>query len=462
MGRTLSKICVMILFGSILFAIGLPETRAGESTTEKLLDILHERGNITDEEYEELKRTAREEEKHEFETYFDKRLHINSKDGRFKFRIGGRILVDGAVINADDAFEAAEDAPGGDTFEGSGVEFRQARLHMTGLLYDRVAFQNEFDFAEGEVTLKENWIEFRGMPYLGKIRIGHTKEPFSLERLNSRMYMPFMERALPNGIVPGRNTGIRFLNFIEKPRMSWSVGFFKETDSNGDDFTENGDYNITGRLTVTPWYADDGRNVLHLGIGYSHKFTNEDEEHTWLRFRKRPELHISDLEPVDTGEIPADGADMVGPEAALVLGPLCLQGEYWYTRLDSKTYDDPELNGYYVICSYFLTGEHRKYELKGNDGAEFSMVDIKSPFDPEKGKWGAWQIAIRYAEIDLNDNGLYGGEMNDLSIALNWYPYTNVRWSFNYVNIDVEDSYAETGIADGDADAYQTRFQIYF
>ena len=459
MRKKLAATCVIILFGSVIFASVLPQAFAGE-TTEAILDILHEKGDITDQQYEELKEKAREEDKG-FETYFDKRLHIDSNDGRFKFRIGGRILLDAAVTDADDGFEAAEDASG-NTFEGSGVEFRQARLHMMGLMYDHVAFKNEFDFAGGEVSFKENWIEIRDLPYLGKMRIGHTKEPFSLERLNSRMYMPFMERALPNGIVPGRNTGIRFLNFIDNPRMSWSVGFFKETGGNGDDFTENGDYNVTGRLTATPWYADNGAKVLHLGIAYSHKFTNEDAEETWLRFRKRPELHISDLQPVDTGKIPADGVDMVGPEAAIVLGPFSLQGEYWFTRLNSDAYDDPELSGYYVTCSYFLTGEHRKYKPNGNDGAEFSMVDVKSPFDPERGAWGAWQVAARYADIDLNDNQLKGGKMDDISLALNWYPYTNVRWSFNYVRVNVEDSEAVAGISDGDADVYQTRLQVYF
>jgi len=457
--KKLATIGVMILFGMLLLAAGLPEAQAGD-TTEAILDILHEKGDITDQEYEELKKKAKEEDQG-FKTYFDKRLHIDSPDGRFKFRIGGRILLDAAAIDADDGFEAAEDAAG-QTFEGTGVEFRQARLHMMGLLYDHVAFKNEFDFAGGDVRFKENWIELRGLPYLGKMRAGHTKEPFSLERLNSRMYMPFMERALPNGIVPGRNTGVRFLNFLDHPRMSWSVGVFKETGGNGDDFTENGDYNITGRLTATPWYADEGRKVLHLGLGYSHKFTNEDAEETWLRFRKRPEIHISDLRPADTGNIPTDGADMFGPEAALMLGPFCLQGEYWYTKLDSEAYDDPAFSGYYVIGSYFLTGEHRTYKVTGNDGAEFSMVNIKSPFNPENGAWGAWQVAARYADLDLNDNGIEGGEMNDISLALNWYPYTNVRWSFNYVRIDVEDSSAVAGIADGEADVYQTRFQVYF
>lgn len=455
MDKKPATIGVMIFFGMILLATGLPEAKAGD-TTEAILEILHDKGDITDQEYEELKKKAREEEQG-YKTYFDKRLHFDSPNDRFKFRIGGRILLDAAAIDADEGFEASAQ-----NFEGTGVEFRQARLHMMGLLYDHVAFKNEFEFAGGDVGFKENWIELRDLPYLSKMRAGHTKEPFSLERLNSRMYMPFMERALPNGVVPGRNTGIRFLNFLDHPRISWSVGFFKETDGSGDGFTENDGYNITGRLTATPWYADEGRKLLHLGLAYSHKFTDEDDDDTWLRFRKRPELHISDLRPVDTGSIPTDGADMLGPEAAIVLGPFCLQGEYWYTKLDAEAYDDPEFSGYYVIASYFLTGEHRNYKLTGNDGAEFSMVDIKSPLDPEKGNWGAWQVAARYADLDLNDNGIEGGEMDDISLALNWYPDTNVRWSVNYVRINVADSYAETGIADADADVYQMRFQIYF
>src|SRR6056297_1361468 len=145
--KKLATIGVMILFGMLLLAAGLPEAQAGD-TTEAILDILHEKGDITDQEYEELKKKAKEEDQG-FKTYFDKRLHIDSPDGRFKFRIGGRILLDAAAIDADDGFEAAEDAAG-QTFEGTGVEFRQARLHMMGLLYDHVAFKNEFDFA-GEI-----------------------------------------------------------------------------------------------------------------------------------------------------------------------------------------------------------------------------------------------------------------------------------------------------------------------
>lgn len=445
---------VAVIFGMFSFFSNLSEARGAE-VTQEILDILHASGDITDEKYEELKKKAAKEESN-LVASFDKGLCFDSTDGRFKIQVGGRIMIDAAHVNADGAMASAADAAGND-FEGTGVEFRQTRLHIKGLLCDRFAFSNEFDFSGGDVAFGENWIEYQELPYFGKMRIGHTKEPFSLELLNSRLYMMTMERALPDGIVPGRNVGIRFLNFIDQPNISWSLGVFKETDAGAEGYSENGDYNFTGRVTITPWYVDSGKKLLHLGLGYSHKVADDD-----LRFRKRPEFHVSDFRPIDTGNIPADSADMLGPEAALVLGPLCLQGEYWYTRIDSDDFDDPRLKGYYLTAGYFLTGEHRKYKLKGNDGAEFSLVDVKSPFDPEKDGWGAWEAAVRYAEVDLNDNGLYGGEMEDITLALNWYINQNLRWSFNYVHIDVEDSLEEAGIADAEADIFQTRWQVFF
>ena len=454
MQKLLFAAVITVLFGMFILLPALSEAKNSEITQE-ILDILHTQGDITDEKYKALTEKAAKEEGG-FTTSFNKQLSIDSTDGRFKIQVGGRIMIDAGHFNADKTMEAAAVKSGYD-FEGTGVEFRQTRLHIKGVLYGWLAFSNEFDFSAGDISFQENWIEFQKLPYLGSMRIGHTKEPLSLERMNSRLYLMLMEQALPDGIVPGRNVGIRFLNFIDKPRISWCAGIFKETDNGGEGYSENGDYNFTARVTVTPWYANDGQNVLHLGLGYSHKVADES-----LRFRKRPETHLSDFQLIDTGNIPADGADMLGPEAALVLGPFSLQGEYWYTRVDSKAYDDPELQGYYITAGYFITGEHRNYKLKGNDGAEFALVNVRNPFVPGGYGWGAWEAAVRYACVDLNDNGLYGGEMETITLGLNWYINSNLRWSVNYVRSEVEDSTAKAGIADAGADIYQTRLSVYF
>ena len=52
--------------------------------------------------------------------------------------------------------------------------------------------------------------------------------------------------------------------------------------------------------------------------------------------------------------------------------------------------------------------------------------------------WGAWEAAIRWSELDLNDELLSGGDMDILSLGLNWYLSTNLRLSTNYRNITLD------------------------
>jgi phosphate-selective porin OprO/OprP len=187
------------------------------------------------------------------------------------------------------------------------------------------------------------------------------KEPFSLEQMTSSKYFTFMERSLPNTFVAGRNTGLLLHNSELEDRLTWAVGVFEDSDDFGDSFENFSDWNVTGRLTGLPWYADEGRKLLHLGFSYSHQFRNDEESGATVRYRERPESHITDARIVDTGEIFTDDVDLVNPELALVFGPFSFQTEYFYANLDTALADDPEFGGYYAYVSYFLMGEHRKY-----------------------------------------------------------------------------------------------------
>ena len=76
-----------------------------------------------------------------------------------------------------------------------------------------------------------------------------------------------------------------------------------------------------------------------------------------------------------------------------------------------------------------LTGESRTY--KGSDG-EFKRLKPKNSFDLKKGKWGAWEVAGRFDQLDLQDKNVNGGEMKRMSLALNWYPNEDVRVMAGY------------------------------
>jgi phosphate-selective porin OprO/OprP len=299
----------------------------------------------------------------------------------------------------------------------------------------------------------------KDLPVVGEVRVGHQKEPLSLEQLNNAMYTVFMERGISYAFVPGRNTGVKMHNSGFQNRVGWALGAFKDVDDTADGFEDASDYNFTARITALPWYENNGRQLLHLGLGYSHQFRNNDT----VRYRERPETHITDVRLVDTGNInDVEGVNLINPEIGFVHGPFSLQGEYVMAAVDAKAAEDPDFDGFYVFASYFLTGENRQYRMD-DGGGEFTRIKIKNNFVLNNPGWGAWEVALRYSTLDLNEEGINGGEEKNWSAALNWYLNPNLRWSFNYLHAKVEDRRAdETLIRDAGADIWTSRFQVSF
>jgi phosphate-selective porin OprO/OprP len=84
-------------------------------------------------------------------------------------------------------------------------------------------------------------------------------------------------------------------------------------------------------------------------------------------------------------------------------------------------------------------------------------VTLNKPFNPEAGDWGAWQIAARYSWIDLQDSGMNGGEEQNVTAALNWHLFSNLRMQFNYTYVDLDDTGDVLSNASGQIHAFQTR-----
>jgi len=371
-------------------------------------------------------------------TYWKDGLRIESNDGSFTLKLGGRIQYDWAFFDADGRIEDRV----GELHDGT--EFRRARLYLSGTIYDKTEFKLEFDFADGDSDFTDVYWGMRNVPVVGSVRIGHFKEPFSLEQLSSSNYLTFMERSLVTTFAPARNMGIMLRNHMLDKRMTWAAGFFHDTDGFGEGFG-GGDYNVTARLTGLPWYEDEGKKLLHLGVAYTYKNFEDD----MVRFRARPEAHLS-RRFIDTGDFSADFADIIGAEAALVCGPLSLQGEFVQAFLKSRVNGDPAFWAASLQASYFLTGEHRPYN---RETASFSRVKPLRNFGKDGGR-GAWEVGARYSYIDLNDVHIDGGRLRDFTLGLNWYLNPNIRMMWNYVLADASDR--------GDASTFQWRFQLSF
>ncbi|NIA15336.1 MAG: porin [Nitrospiraceae bacterium] len=379
----------------------------------------------------------------DFRVYWGKGLRLDSRDGRFKLKIGGRIQNDFAFFDENSTLRKVFGDNENDT------EFRRARLYISGTIYDRYAFKAQYDFAGGDADFKDVFVAANKIPYAGQLKIGHFKEPFSLEELTSSKYITFMERALPNVFAPSRNMGLQLSNHHFNDRFTWSVGLFRETDRFGGG-VDDGGFNWTGRVTGLPWYADDGRKLLHVGLSYSRRNPGG-----LIRFRQRPETHLAQTRYVDTGEFLAEDVQLYNAEFALVFGPFSLQGEYMRADAGTVLAGDTDFDGWYVQASWFITGEHRRYK---NSLGVFDRIKPSNNFGwgEEQGP-GAWELAVRLSNLDLDDGFFRGGNESNVTAALNCYLNPNMRVMLNAVHAEIDHIYY-----DGNADSVMARFQIDF
>jgi len=129
---------------------------------------------------------------------------VENKDESFKFKFGGRVMLDNAFINQDEDLDAIF----GKLETTSAAEIRRARIFFSGSVYNNLEFKLDLDFEGGRVAMKDIFIGIKKIPVIGNVRVGYIKEPFRFEMLTSSKYITFMERSLISDYVPTRNNGI--------------------------------------------------------------------------------------------------------------------------------------------------------------------------------------------------------------------------------------------------------------
>ena len=202
----------------------------------------------------------------------------------------------------------------------------------------------------------------------------------------------------------------------------------------------------------------DKTHLMHVGGGVVYRNPNGG---TIDVDQRDAVIHIIDSKNLNadfTGL--ADDAIAWNVEAGGVWGPFHVMGQYVNMNVDRETTgaDDVTLDAWYVDVGWFLTGESKNYDAgKGQWGS------IKPKGIVGKGGIGAWEIAVRYEQADYTDTGaaFIGGEMDLLTVGVNWYVNNTMRFMANYVaTLD----YDEDGSGDdGDEpSAFMLRGQIYW
>lgn len=478
------------MFLAIVLFMAAPLTAAEEkSVAEEILDVLYDTGQINKATHDRLLEKARVEEAkradktmtaeppaqapkkkkgEDLRVFWDKGLKAESEDKAFKFASTGRVFLDFATTGASDEIE---EAFGFDNVNQFGSFFNSARIGINGVIYDRFTIKADYDFGGGDVDFADVYAGVLKLSIFDEIRIGHQKYPLSISEQTSRKHIPFMERSLPNDAlyvnpIGGglRDTGIRTISTFFDKRLGVNLAYYIDADAYGTGRQVNDNTHLMARVHGTPW--KDGNDLVHLGLGWRRTFVDDTVDEMGvaddpIRFRGRATTRFISTRFVDTGNFAADTVDLINAEAALNYGPFTVQGEFFYDDVklaDGVDGGDPSFSGWYAWAAWLITGEEHRYNAK--NGGWGKVVPKKNLFDDG---WGAFELAARFASIDLSDEEIEGGEQRDITLGLNWHMTPNLVWKMNYGHAFIDDRTVNGVELDNDTfHVLQTRFQFDF
>jgi len=397
------------------------------------------------------------------------------KDG-WSFKPRGRLHIDAGTVSSPGQFESPT--------LGGVARVRRARLGFEGTVPGGVGYKLEMEFANASVGFGDVVISYSPADVPIQVRVGNFETLNSMEQISSSNFNTFIERASFNdAFINARRLGAAVALRSEDNVWRAEAGLFAAHSI--DSSLDNNGVIGAARLVYAP-KALGGQ--LHLGLNYQFRDfadnaggivsvgTGTPSTNQLARYRARPNSQLTDVRFVDTGSFAARSDQIVGAEAAAIFKGLYLSGEAQWLR--SNAYDagdrasglgafsnnnmavvptgNPGFFGAYGEVGYFLTGETRGY--KQGDGT-WARTKILDPVTA--GGAGAFQLAARYEYLDLDDDALIAGSVNNFTtgiaapaalgnrlarggtqssylLALNWYPMDYVRFMIDYGHVQVE------------------------
>lgn len=357
---------------------------------------------------------------------------LKSADGSYQLKIRGYLQGDGRFF-ADD-----KERGNPDTFL-----LRRVRPILEGTVGKYFDFRIMTDFGGGTATVQDAYLDAHPWTW-GKLRVGKYKPPVGLERLQSGSELLFVERGLPTNLVPNRDVGVQLHGDVLDGAFSYALGAFNGVaDGGSGDLDNNDSKEFAGRLFAQPFKNFSYEVLQGFGIGLAGTYGDQRGSTgtpflPTLRTQGQQAFFTYRADGTAAGTTVANGIhSRFAPQGYYYYGPFGLLWEYVksYQRVQrDKTHATLDNDAWQVAASYVLTGENASYR----------SVSPAQPFDLEKGTWGAFEIAARYGELNIDkkafpffaDPTRAARVAESWGLGLNWYLNRNVKFQLNYEQTD--------------------------
>jgi len=419
---------------------------------------------------------------------------ISSADGRFTASIRALAQLDWGGYSQSKAALLLPAAYGPDL--SSGANFRRVYLGLQGKLFGDWSYNLNFDFGgsggtEAPGHIQSVYLEYDGLAPLA-IRAGAYPAPANVEDSTSSGDTLFLERNAPSDLQrniaggDGRDAvSLLYMGDQLFGALSYTGDKVQET---GSIFGEQ--QALLGRGSYL-FYSDphihwlagvNGTYVAHLpgalarNAAFPSAALANGTARTSIALSDPPELTIDEngLKLANTAALSANHVTQWGVETAGNIDSLYGQAGYYRFEADRAPENftvftasatshaalirprSDQFSGWYAQAAWTITGESRTYNP--STGA-FTPPKPEHSLDPAAGDWGAFEIAGRYSDLDLNAfthdpanvvtawaggnktytyyNTVRGGDQRILSAVLNWYPVSPVKLALQYQYVQI-------------------------
>jgi phosphate-selective porin OprO/OprP len=358
---------------------------------------------------------------------------LRSGDGNFVIRFHGLIQTDSRFYTGSGAnpqsYSAAVDASA-QAPAVSGFLLRRVRPILSGRLYQIYDFLIQPDFGQNTVAIYDAYVDVRPWSF-ANLRIGKFKNPLGLERLQSDSSRAFTERGLTENLIPSRDTGVEFYGSPWNSAITYQASLTNGVadSSHSPDSPTNNAKEMTARVFAKPFKNAGSRWLSGLGIGIAGSYTNLNSALPVYATAEGQEQFLS-----YNADVAFNGQrSHLVPQANYYMGPLAIYGEYAQTNQVAQVGIVQKRltnTAWQAAASWVLTGEDASYE----------GVQPAKAFDPHAGTWGAWEMAARLHQLQVDPNTFPLFADPDVSasratagtIGFNWYLDKFVEFTTDY------------------------------
>ena len=353
---------------------------------------------------------------------------LQSADGNFRLRLRGYVHSDGRFYLADSAL------PTPDTFI-----LRRVRPTFDITMFKLFDVRVMPDFGGGTTVLQDAYVDARFKPSF-KIRVGKFKAPFGLERLQSAIDMPFIERGAPTSLAPNRDLGVMVHGDTFKARLTYQAALMNGVvDGGSADLDDRKGKDLVGRVYAEPFKLNTSSVLKGLGFGAAASFGEELGSGTITGlpafrtagsqtfFRYRADSTVAGTAFSDGNRVRTSAQGYWYYQSFGVLAELSASRSD--VRLGTNVQELTN-KASVVSGSFFLTGE----------AASYTTVQPRREFGSGRGAFGAIELIARYTRLEVDDDAFpvfanpaaAASASDEWAAGFNWYLNRSVKFSLSF------------------------------